>query len=864
MIRLSKILLGALFAGLTTLVLAVIGVYLFLAPDLPSIESLRDTRLQVPLRVYARSGELIAEYGEYRRIPVAFDDMPPLVEDAFLAAEDDRFWEHPGVDYQGLIRAAVELALTGEKRQGGSTITMQVARNIFLSSEKTYKRKLLEIFLALKIERELSKREIFELYLNKIYLGNRAYGVAAAAQVYYGKNLADLTSAQTAMIAGLPKAPSRFNPLANPERALLRRNYVLRRMKELDFIDEATYEQATQEPVTAQLHTAEVVPGGQYLGEMVRSDLYERFGDTIYTEGFSVATTLDADLQAAAVWALRDTLLDYDRRHGWRGATAHIDLPQDGSDPFAEGLVEADITGGLVRGVVVDVEEKTATVLLPDELRVEIPWEGLEWAVAYRGVNSRGKAPEQAADVLSVGDVVRVEPREGGTFWLAQVPQVEGAFVAISPLDGAILAMVGGFDFFKSKFNRAVQAERQTGSGFKPFIYSAALENGFTTASLINDAPVVFDDPALEATWRPENYSGRFYGPTRLREALVKSRNLVSIRLLRAIDVGPAIRHAAKFGFDPALLPRDLSLALGSCTQTPLAMARGYAVFANGGFLIEPYYIESLDDADGQVIESAHPVIACEDEGCEQYIQERAAAARQPETEPESEEAQTAENVTEQETAQDSGEADAEQEQAQAGDQGEAGQQPGEQSGEQDSEQGTDTAAVTPAPRVISPENRFLMVSMMKDVVRRGTAARVYRDLPRRDLAGKTGTTNDQHDAWFNGYNEKIVGIAWVGFDRHQPLGRGETGGRAALPMWLAFMRTALKGTPETDIPPPEGLVTVLIDAETGERAGPASTSTRFELFRPDEVPPKKRLAETAADGQASPETPETVTEDLF
>jgi penicillin-binding protein 1A len=861
MIRLLKILLGALFAGLTTLVLAVIGVYLFLAPDLPSIESLRDTRLQVPLRVYARSGELIAEYGEYRRIPAAFDDMPPLIEDAFLAAEDDRFWEHPGVDYQGLIRAAVELALTGEKRQGGSTITMQVARNIFLSSEKTYKRKLLEIFLALKIERELSKREIFELYLNKIYLGNRAYGVAAAAQVYYGKDLADLTAAQTAMIAGLPKAPSRFNPLANPERALIRRNYVLRRMKELDFIDEPTYEQAMQEPVTAQLHTVEVVPGGQYLGEMVRSDLYERYGDAAYTEGFSVVTTLDADLQAVAVRALRHNLLAYDRRHGWRGAKARIELPDDDSDPFEKGLVEADTTGGLPRGVVVELAEQSATVLLPDALRVEIPWEGLEWAVPYRGINSRGKAPEQASDVLNVGDVVRVEPREDGTFWLAQVPEIEGAFVAISPLDGSILAMVGGFDFFKSKFNRAVQAERQTGSGFKPFIYSAALDNGFTTASLINDAPVVFDDPALEATWRPENYSGRFYGPTRLREALVKSRNLVSIRLLRAIDVGPAIRHAAKFGFDPDLLPRDLSLALGSCTQTPLAMARGFAVFANGGFLIDPYYIESIKDADGQVIESAHPVFACEDEGCEQYVQERAAAAEQPEPDQGTEEeTQTAENVSEQEPTQGSAEAGAAQEPAQDSDEAGAEPQPGEQS----QEEGVVGAAVTPAPRVISPENRFLMVSMMKDVVRRGTAARVYRDLPRRDLAGKTGTTNDQHDAWFNGYNDKIVGIAWVGFDRHQPLGRGETGGRAALPMWLEFMQTALKDVPESDMLQPEGLVTVLIDADTGERAGPSSTSTRFELFRRDEVPPEKRLAETAADGQSPPETPETVTEDLF
>jgi penicillin-binding protein 1A len=864
MIRLLKILLGALFAAMTTLVLAAIVVYLYLAPELPAIENLRDTRLQVPLRVYARDGELIAEYGEYRRIPVAFDDMPPLVEKAFLAAEDDRFWEHPGVDYQGLIRAAVELALTGEKRQGGSTITMQVARNFFLSSEKTYKRKLLEIFTALKIERELSKREIFELYLNKIYLGNRSYGVAAAAQVYYGKNLSDLTAAQTAMIAGLPKAPSRFNPLANPDRALIRRDYVLRRMKDLDFIDEAVYAEAKAEPVTAQLHTAEVVPGGQYLGEMVRSDLFERYGEAVYTEGFTVITTLDAGLQSAAVAALRHNLLDYDRRHGWRGAENRIELGDDEPDPFAEGTVKADTTGGLHRGVVVALDEQTATVLLPDQLRVEIPWEGLEWAAPYEDINRKGKAPEKAADVLNVGDVVRVEPRGDDIYWLAQVPEVEGAFVAISPVDGAIVAMVGGFDFFKSKFNRAVQAERQTGSGFKPFIYSAALENGFTTATLINDAPVVFDDPALEATWRPENYSGRFYGPTRLREALVKSRNLVSIRLLRAIDVGPAIRHATQFGFEKESLPRDLSLALGSCTQTPLAMARGYSVFANGGFLIDPYHIERIEDADGQVVTWARPSVACEGEACEELIRSRLEMiarvdASKVEDEPEAreEEPETsapAEEAKETEASPATSAEDATEE------------VPAPDASEQEAnalEEEFPDLAPTVAPRVISEENRYLMVSMMKDVVRRGTAARVYRDLPRSDLAGKTGTTNDQHDAWFNGYSPDLVGIAWVGFDRHQPLGRGETGGRAALPMWLEFMGSALAGKPEREMPRPEGLVTVLIDADTGERAGPTSTSTRFELFRPDEVPSERQLVETGS-GQGPAETPQDVTEDLF
>jgi penicillin-binding protein 1A len=797
--RLLRFLFWILVLGLLAGFAAAGWVYVYLVPKLPETEQLRDVRFQVPLRVYSREGLLIAEFGEKRRIPLVYQQIPEVMVQAILAAEDDRFFQHPGVDYQGLVRAAVELVLTGERRQGGSTITMQVARNFFLTREKTFLRKINEILLALRIERELPKEEILALYLNKIYLGNRAYGVGAAAQVYYGRSLDELTLAQTAMIAGLPKAPSRDNPIANPARALERRAYVLKRMASLGFITPEQLAEALAAPVTASLHSAEIELPAPYVAEMVRADLVERYGEEAYTMGYGVHTTIDARLQRAAGPAVRNALDAYDERHGYRGPEAHFDLAPDADQGQLQSLLaEHDPIGELVPALVLTVEERAARVLLRDGAIVTVEWEGLKWARPLIDENRRGRAPKQASDILSRGDLVRLKPLEPGQsesetggvdqVWrLAQIPAVEGALVSVDPDNGAIRALVGGYDFFHSKFNRVTQARRQPGSGFKAVIYSAALEAGFTPASLINDAPVVFDDPSLEGAWRPENYSGKFFGPTRLRVALTKSRNLVSIRLLRAIGIDRAIEHATRFGFSPSELPRNLSLALGSTSVTPLQMARAFSVLANGGYLIDPYLIERIElEGESEPVFQAEPPTVC------QSCPEAAASSVRV-------------------VGTDSGPSEARQ-------------------------TGTEALPVAAAPRTISPENHFLMNSMLRDVVRAGTARRA-RALGRNDIAGKTGTTNDQRDAWFNGFHPSRVAVVWVGFDDSSPLGRGETGGRAALPAWISFMEEALKGVPEELPSMPPGMVTVRIDPKTGRRAAAGQPGSIFEVFRADHVP---------------------------
>lgn len=782
-------LLGALAAG---------AIYFLIVPQLPSVEALRDVQFQVPLRVYSADGGLIAEFGEKRRIPVRYEELPPQLVQAFLAAEDDRFFEHPGVDYQGLLRAGFELLRTGEKRQGGSTITMQVARNFFLSREKTYLRKLTEILLALKIERELSKEEILELYLNKIYLGQRAYGVGAAAQIYYGKPLAELSLPQMAMIAGLPKAPSRDNPITNPERARIRRDYVLGRMYTLGFIDAEQYRAAlaAEDAPAAPVERNQVE--APYVAEMARAEVVARFGEeAAYSRGYRVVTTIDAVRQAAANAALRRALLEYDQRHGYRGPEARLELPADPEAAVTAARAALDkvpAVGGLPAAVVLAIGERDAELLLADGRRITLDWAALEWARPYLDHNRRGKAPERAADVLAVGDRVRVQALADGGWRLAQLPEVEGALLAVEPDTGAVQALVGGFDFFRSRFNRAAQAQRQPGSSFKPIIYSAALERGFTPASILNDAPVVFDDPALESAWRPENYSGRFYGPTRLREALTHSRNLVSIRLLRAIGVPWAIEYAQRFGFRPEQLPANLSLALGSGSVTPLDMARAYSVFANGGFRVEPYVIDRIYQGDAEApVYRAEPARVCRD-------------CPPP---------------------------------------GEAGDAPAAAAA---TETGGTEAPAPRAPQVIEARNAWIMDSMMQDVVRRGTARRALT-LGRDDIAGKTGTTNDQRDAWFCGYSPALVAVSWVGFDEVAPLGRGETGGRAALPMWIDFMQAALAGVPEIHRDPPPGLVTVRIDPRTGLLAAPDQADALFEVFREEFVPQEQSRAEPIGNG---------------
>jgi penicillin-binding protein 1A len=814
-------------------VIALAGLYLYLNPQLPSIEGLSDVRLQVPLRIYSSDGSLLGEFGEKRRSPKSLEDIPDRLKQAFLSAEDDRFFEHPGVDYQGILRAVINLIATGERGQGGSTITMQLARNFYLSSEKTYVRKLSEIFLALKIERELSKEKILELYLNKIYLGNRSYGVAAAAQVYYGTSLEELTLSQIAMIAGLPKAPSRYNPIINPERAITRRNYVLARMYHLDYITEQEFENAREEPVSAVLHRGNVQVSAPYINEMVRVQIVSQFGDEAYSRGLRVYTTADDVMQRAANDSLWNGLVAYDRRHGYRGVIRHIEVFED--EPVDElhlHLKDDRNYGKFEPAIVASIETVTVPVPIPAEgekqtagknqtelsttteqqIRVAlkngdnavIKLGGLKWAKPYISVNRTGAAPKSVDKVLKPGDVIWTIQNDSGQWELGQIPEIQGALVALSSNDGAIKALTGGFNFRHSKFNRVLQAKRQAGSGFKPYIYASALAKSFTPATLVNDAPVVFEDDALEASWRPENYSGRFFGPTRFRKALYKSRNLVSIRVLKSVGIRHATRFISKFGFNENEVPHDLSLALGSADVSPLQQARGYAVFANGGYLIDPYVIQRIEDADGTVLYEADPVVACVP--CvlsDRRWQQRTAA-----------------------------EAD-------------------------------DALGILPkqAEQTLEPRLVYQMNSVLQDVIRKGTGVRA-KSLGRNDIAGKTGTTNDQRDAWFNGYHPDLVAITWVGFDQLRPLGTKETGSSAALPVWIEFMKTSLAGKPEKQFKRPRGLVTVNINAESGEPATEQDADTLFEIFRIENAPVARAIATENPMKQGETETP--IPEQLF
>ncbi|WP_025771340.1 penicillin-binding protein 1A [Thioalkalivibrio sp. HK1] len=800
----------------------------YLDKHLPSPESLRGVQWQVPLQVYTRDGRLIGEFGEKRRTPLRRAEIPQRMIHAFIASEDDRFYQHPGVDWQGLVRAAAHLIRTGEKGPGGSTITMQVARNFFLGREKTYLRKINEILLALKIERLFTKDEILELYINKIFLGHRAYGAAAASLVYYGLPLSDLNLAQMAMIAGLPKAPSRFNPVTNPERAIARRDYVLGRMLDIGYISRSEHDKAQAEGVTAKVHALAAEVEAPYIAEMARAYMEERYGEEAYTAGYKVYTTIEGPLQSAANDALRNALLAYDLRHGYRGpegrlatsiseadseeekeapqslsqssnsssaiieeASANIPAP-DPEDALRDDLGKIPVLGSLHPALVRKVDRDGIELSVRDIADpVRVSFADMEWARPYITPNRLGRKPKKAADVASLGDIVRLQKKDEG-FVLSQVPAVEGALVSLSPKNGAILSLVGGFDFRRSKFNRATQAKRQPGSSFKPFIYSAALEAGFTAASIINDAPVVFDDPSLESAWRPENYSRKFFGPTRLRTALYKSRNLVSIRLLREMGIDHALEHLAKFGFDPDALPHGLSLALGSADLSPLEIASGYAVIANGGHIVIPHFVDRIVDIDDTTIFTSSAPTVCE-----------------PECEP----------------------------------------------------------GVVPAPRTLDERNAWLMYSLLRDVIRSGTARKAL-SLERSDIAGKTGTTNDQRDAWFSGFNADIVATAWVGFDEQASLGNKETGGRAALPMWIEFMETALADTAPSQLKRPDRIVTVRIDPATGMLAPTAQKDAIFESFRKDRVPsqmaeiPLQRPAGSTSD-EAAP-APASVTERLF
>ncbi|HAT9523471.1 TPA: PBP1A family penicillin-binding protein [Legionella pneumophila subsp. pneumophila] len=755
--------LWALMSLFFLLIVAGSLLYLYLESQLPNVDSLKTVQLQVPLQIFSKEGLLIQEYGEKKRIPVTYDEIPPTLIHALIATEDQRFFEHPGVDVMGLGRAAVSMLKTGTKSQGGSTITMQVARNFFLSRKKTFLRKFNEIMLAIKIDRELSKEKILELYLNRVYLGNRAYGVGAAAMVYFGKSLKDLNLAELAMIAGLPQAPSTQNPIANPLAAKKRRDHVLERLLEEHYINEEQYQNAVNQPITAKYHGTNIKVKAPYVAEMIRQSLYDNFGPEAYTKGYKVYTTIDGKLQNTANEVVEKNLIAYDHRHGYRGPIANIGEKDSQSPKIRQKyLRQYPELNSLIPAVVTEVREKEATAALQNGQIIIIPWEGMSWArPALKRGGWVGKSPTKAQQVVAAGDIIYVHPTEK-SWQLAQIPEAESAMVAMNPKNGAIEVLVGGFNFSKSKFNRATQSSRQPGSSFKPFVYAAALNNGYNLATLINDAPIVVDDPSQPNLWRPHNVNLKFNGPTRLKQALVQSKNLVSIRILDDIGIDYTIDFLTRFGFNKKSLPRALSLALGSLSISPMDLTTAYAVFANGGYKVEPYLIDHITDADGKILLQAKPSVVCDP--CDKDK--------------------------------------------------------------------VDTSTL--APRVISEDIAFLMNTALRDVIQHGTG-RAARVLNRQDIAGKTGTTNDQVDAWFAGFNPNLVVTTWIGFDNPKSL--HEYAANLALPLWIDFMKVALKDKPETELKQPENVIAVRIDPVSGLLAKPNQENGIIEYFRHNEVP---------------------------
>lgn len=808
---LLKFLGWSFIAILSSLLLGLSGAFLYLGPSLPSPESLRSIQLQIPLRIYSSDDKLIAEFGEMRRTPIRYADIPPAFIHALLAAEDDNFANHYGVDLVSLMRAATQLLSSGHIQTGGSTITMQVAKNFFLTSERSFSRKVNEILLALQIERELSKEEIFELYVNKIYLGNRAYGIEAAAQVYYGKPIRELSLAQMAMIAGLPKAPSRFNPLANPVRSKERRDWILGRMHKLGYIDETRYQQALAEPADASYHVPTPELDAPYIAEMARAELVGRYGSDAYTEGFRVTTTTPSNLQEAANAAVRQGLLDYDRRHGYRGPEAHL----SGTDRSAwlDELNKRRAIGGLEPAVVTQVASNGIQVLMRSGDEETVSWESMSWARRFINADNQGPKPQHPGQVVKTGDLIRVLRQEDGHLVFSQTPTAQSALVSLDPRNGAVRALVGGFSFEQSNYNRAAQAKRQPGSSFKPFIYSAALDRGFTAASLINDAPIVFVDPYLDTIWRPKNDTNTFLGPIRMREALYKSRNLVSIRLLQSIGIDYTLDYlVGRFGFDRRDLPRNLSLALGTANLTPLEITGAWSTFANGGYRIQPYLIERIEDRDGKLLYQANP-------------------PRVPEEQPvpaiASSEPAVADNSSMPSTA---------------------GSDISEDIQPASASQLPEMPEPIAAERIIDARTTYIMTSMLQDVIKRGTARRAL-EMGRSDLAGKTGTTNDSKDSWFSGYNADYVTTVWVGFDQPESLGGHEYGNTVALPIWMSFMSTALKDRPSHQQAEPEGLLTLRINSSNGRIASPGTPGAFFELFKNEDPPP---MASKEDSGQGS------------
>ena len=785
MLKALKIFFYLTIFGLVSGAIATFLVYEHVKDRIPTVAELKDIELQIPLRIYTADKKLIGEFGEQRRTPITYAQLPPGLEHAILSAEDSNFYHHPGVDIMGLGRAVMQLITTGQIQGGGSTITMQVARNYFLSFQQTFTRKFTEIFISLKMERELTKHDILELYVNKIYLGNRAYGFEAASQVYYNKPLKDLDIAQYAMLAGLPKAPSSYNPVANPSRALIRRNWILQRMLSLGYIDKDQYQTAVEMPITASDHGIRPAVQAGYVAEMVRSELHDTYKDDLYTAGLTVYTTINSDRQKDANQAVYDGVLDYDTRHGYRGVLdSKPDLLTESAEEQQKALNTYSGLHNWRTALVLSTTDQTADLLLSDGSKFTLPWDAMSWAKPFISEDAFGPDPSKTSDIMKPGDIIRLKPDDTLTWKLTQIPKVQSALVSLRSHDGAIQALVGGFNYYENKFNRVTQSKRQPGSNFKPFFYSSALSKGYTAASIINDAPVVFSNTGLAKAWRPTNDGGKFYGPTRLRQALYRSQNIVSVRLLDELGIPPTLEFLRRFGFNPDELPHNLSLALGTASLSPLQIATGYAVFSNGGHQVKPYLIDHITDRNNKVIFQANPVTVCD-------------------------------NCTLLDKSSDSD----------------------QQMGLFDTPEGIRNLPV--APQVLDPGVDYIMYDIMRDVIKRGTGRRA-RVLDRPDLAGKTGTTNDGKDAWFSGFNGDIVTTVWSGFDNNTSLGRYEWGGSVSLPTWIDYMRSALDGTPPAYIYKPSSLVTVRIDPKTGQRALPGQTDAIFEIFRKDHVPPQR------------------------
>ncbi|HET8553620.1 MAG TPA: penicillin-binding protein 1A [Rhodanobacteraceae bacterium] len=778
-------------------------VYWLISPRLPSVASLKDVHLQVPLRVVSADGKLIATFGENHRIPVRIEDVPKNLKDAVLAAEDADFYHHSGIDLKGTLRAAMKVILSGgRKTQGGSTITQQVARNFFLSPQKTYTRKITEIFTSFRIENELSKDQILELYLNKMFLGHRNYGVGAAAQYYYGKSVQELTLPECAMIASSFQLPSLVNPADGGKRALHRRNWVLGQMLSHHFINRDQYEKAIATPIVASAHELPIEVHAAYVAEMVRQKALQLLGNAALTGGYVVHTTIDSHMQDAANQALRSGLISYDQRHGYRGPEAHVKLPASATQAdYDRALQKFTTVANLEPGLVVRSDASHALVYLGNGNDITLDMKAVAWARRYIDHDHRGPRPKAVNEVVKRGDIIRVDRDAKGQWQLTEVPAAESGLVALDPKDGAVKALVGGFSFIRSKYNHALMpgSGRGPGSGFKPYFYAAALDHGFTPASIINDAPVVFPDPSKpDGVWTPSNDNDKFAGPTRLRVALYKSLNLVAVRLLDAIGVDYARHYATRFGFSLDQLPDNLSLALGTASLSPMSMARGYAVFANGGYLVAPYFISSIDNRDGQPVYRADPLRACDQ--CQQRllqdpdnpdsIAQLAGASSTPPP------------VLVPVSAGTTSKADA-----------------------------TEPRL---APRTMGVRTAYLMTSMMHSVIRQGTGY-AARALGRSDLSGKTGS-NEDRDAWFTGYNANLVTSVWVGFDNYSLLGRGEFGAKAALPIWMSFMGPALKGTPPATLPMPPGIATLTINENTGLPTSPDDPDAMREIFKVEDV----------------------------